>query len=406
MQSFLARLDTIRRDLRTIASDLTGRGRAPSFTLRTPSARHLLASAGAAPSARALLAPRPLRITRVVRETADCISVFISDPQGRRIAFVPGQFFTVLVPVGGEVLRRAYSISSMPDPDGAAAEVSITIKRLPGGRASNHLNDHAREGDLLEILGPSGSFTAAPDAEGRRHVVLIGGGSGVTPLMSIARTLLAREPQSHVSLVYGNRREEDILFRAALDALATEYPDRFTRRFVLDAPPPGWTGGAGMLDQGNILRELSALPQPPELGPDATEYYVCGPEGMMAAAREALLARGVPTSRIREERFSAPARRAAPPASDTPQTVTIRLDGAERKVVALAGQTLLEAGLAGALPMPYSCSMGGCGACKVKLVAGSVASEEPNCLRDEERGEGFVLACVSRPSSACAVEIP
>jgi ferredoxin-NADP reductase len=403
--SILARLDTLRRDLRTISADLTGRARLPPFTLRSPSARHLLASASTAP--RAQIATRPLRITRVERETADCVSLYLADPQGRRIAFVPGQFFTVLVPIrGGEVLRRAYSISSMPDADGAAAEVGITIKRLPEGRASNHLNDHAREGDLLEILGPSGGFTTAPDADLRRHVVLIGGGSGITPLMSIARSLLAREPHSHVSLVYGNRREQDIIFRAAIDALAAENPGRFTRRLVLDEPPPGWTGGAGMLDEQNVDRELSALPQPPDLDPEGTEYYVCGPEGMMAAARHALTGRGVPTSRIREERFSAPARRTAPVAPDTPQPVTIRIGGADRKVVALAGQTLLEAGLAGSLQMPYSCSMGGCGACKVKLVSGTVASEEPSCLRDEERGEGFVLACVSRATSPCAVEIP
>jgi ferredoxin-NADP reductase len=403
----LTRLDTIRRDLRTIAADFTGRDRLPAFTLRGPSARHLLASATMVPSARALLAPRPLRITRIERETHDCVSIHLADPKNRRIVFVPGQFFTVLVAIaGGEVLRRAYSISSAPDSDGAAAEVTITVKRIAGGHASNHLNDHAREGELLEILGPSGNFTTAPDINLRRHVVLVGGGSGITPLMSIARALLAREPSTHVSLVYGNRREEDIIFRSAIDALAAEHPARFTRRLVLDEPPPGWTGGRGMLDRDNVDRELNALPQPPDLGHDSSEYYVCGPEGMMAAAREALLGRGVPTSRIREERFSAPARRTAPVTPDAPQPVTIRIEGAERKVLALAGQTLLEAGLAGSLPMPYSCSMGGCGVCKVKLVSGSVASEEPNCLRDEERGEGFVLACVSRATSPCALEIP
>jgi ring-1,2-phenylacetyl-CoA epoxidase subunit PaaE len=127
---------------------------------------------------------------------------------------------------------------------------------------------------------------------------------------------------------------------------------------------------------------------------------------MMQAVREALGARGVPSSSIREERYSSPGRRVRPEAPLVPQRVLLRLGGVERSVVAKAGQTLLEAGLEASLPMPFSCSMGGCAACRVKLVQGDVVSEEPNCLSSNERRDGFVLACISRPASTCTVEVP
>jgi ring-1,2-phenylacetyl-CoA epoxidase subunit PaaE len=401
-QALVTRLDTIRRDVRTILAGFTGERRAP-FTTRVPLARHLLESTHPA-SVSALLAPRVMRVADVTRETADAVSLRLVDPTGRRISFVPGQFFTVLVALpGGEVLRRAYSISSAPDEDGAAAEVTITIKRLRGGRASNHLNDTVREGDVLQVLGPSGSFTMTPDPTARRHLVLFAGGSGITPLMSITRTLLAREPESRISLVYGNRGEADVIFRGSLAALARTEEDRFTLRHVLSEPPPGFSGRTGILDVPTVLAEFDALG---ENLPEPAAYYVCGPEPMMAATREALLSRGVSPSQIREERFSAPARRTAPETPKAAEHVRIHVRGAARDVVAAPGQTLLEAGLARSLPMPFSCTMGGCGACKVKLLRGEVASEEPNCLSEEERAEGFVLACVTRATSPCEVEVP
>ncbi|MDI1449913.1 ferredoxin--NADP reductase [Polyangium sp. 6x1] len=403
--TIVVRLEALVRDVRTVLNDLTGVRPAP-YAVRKPLARHLIAVTPS-PTPSAGITPRRLRVTRVVRETPDAVSLSLTDPEGRRIAFVPGQFFTVLVTLAsGDVLRRAYSISSVPDEDGAAAEVTITIKRMPGGRASNHLNDAITEGDILDVLGPSGSFTVTPDPAARRHLVLLAGGSGITPLASITRTTLAREPGARVTLVYGNRGERDIIFREALESLAEAHADRFTLRHVLSEPPAGFTGRTGLLDRDNVTRELDAIAASSGLDADATAYYVCGPEPMMAAAREALLARGVDPARIHEERFSAPARRTAPalPAASAP--IEIRVRGRAKTVTAAPGQTLLEAGLAASLPMPFSCTMGGCGVCKVKLLSGNVTSEEPNCLNEEEKNQGFVLACVSRAAAPCAVEVP
>lgn len=389
-----SRLEVIADDVRMIVGGWSGHT-PPPFLRREPLARHVLAT-----PTRDVLATRKLKVCRVVRETPDAVSLFLVDPTGQRISFIPGQFFTVLVTLpSGEVLRRAYSISSTPDADGAVAEARITIKRISGGMASNHLNDHATEGMTLEVLGPSGSFTTKFIETNQRHLVLFAGGSGITPLMSLAMTVLAREPSSRVSLVYGNRSISDVIFRDELDALLRNHSDRFVVHHVLTNAPDGFLGRTGLLDREHAAAELDLLPP-------ADEYFVCGPEPMMHAVREALEMRGVAASSIREERYSSPGRRVKQDVPLVPQRMLVRQGSSERNVLVKAGQTLLEAGLEAGFAMPFSCSMGGCAACRVRLVEGEVVSDEPNCLSADEKREGFVLACVSRPSSACVVEVP
>lgn len=392
-----SRVETLRDDVRMVVTGLSGQT-PPPFVTRKPLARHLLATP--ASSTRDLLATRTVHVTRVVRETPDAVSLYLADPTGRRIAFVPGQFFTVLVTLpNGDVLRRAYSVSNTPDEDGTVQQARITIKRIAGGVASNLLNDTAKEGAAFEVLGPSGNFTTTFESTASRHLVLFAGGSGITPLMSIAATLLAREPASRVSLVYGNRSQTDVIFHDELDALVKKYPERFVVHHVLTNPAPGFVGRTGLLDRACATAELETLPA-------ADAYFVCGPEPMMQAVREALVARGIAPSVIREERYSSPARRVRPDVPLVPQRMLIRQRGVEHEVFAKAGQTLLEAGLEASIPMPFSCSMGGCGACRVQVVKGEVVSEEPNCLSADEQSAGVVLACVSRASSACTLEVP
>ena len=394
------RYTALKRDAAMLAGTLAGRNPPPLVARRERSRPVTVLSPATAPGLHA----RPLRVARVVRETADVVTLVLEDPTGAPISFLPGQFFTVLITVDGQPLRRAYSASCAPGAEGAS-RVALTIKRVPGGRVSNHLNDHAVQGMPLEVLGPSGAFTPEPSGGEPRHLVLLAGGSGITPLMSIARAVLATEPATHVSLVYGNRREADVIFREALDALARERPGRFVLRHVLAEPPVGWDGGVGLMDRHRVEEELAVLPIHPG---EPAAYFVCGPEGMMREARAALLARGVPPERIREERFTQPHLRPATPAvpeGTGPAAVEVHLRGTVRHVSAPAGGTLLEAGLGAGLPMPYSCAMGGCGACKVTLRSGEVRMEEPNCLTGEERARGQVLACVARPVTAVTVEV-
>jgi ferredoxin-NADP reductase len=270
---------------------------------------------------------------------------------------------------------------------------------------SRHLVGHAHEGDAIDVLGPSGAFTPAP-ARGARLLVLVGGGSGITPLSSIARTLLASEPETRIALVYGNVALEDVIFKESLDALAGEHPGaphRFRVRHVLEQPPPGWTGGTGRLDGAALARELDALDDPDLPG---AEYFLCGPAPMMAANRACLEQRGVAPSRIREERFVSAHAVPGAPASTKAHEVTLRMRGGERRVIVGGGRTILETALDAAVDMPFSCAVGGCGTCRVRLAAGSVAMDEPNCLSADERAAGYVLACVSRPTSPCTLEVP
>jgi len=363
-------LENLGRDLRALTNSWTGKRPAP-FSRRVALGRHahILASGPA---------ERPARIGAITRETADAVSLEIVEDAP--IAFVPGQFLTLVVRIDGEVHRRAYSISTAPH-DG---RVTITVKRIAGGRVSSYLVERAREGEAVEILGPSGSFGFAPEASVARRLVLVGGGSGITPLFSIARAVLHVEPRSRITLLLGNRSNDDIIFRERLAELAQD--DRFSVRHVLG-------------ERLDCERELQSI----EL--DDADVYICGPEQLMAAARAAVLARGVDKARVHEEKFTSPTQRSVT-LPIAPQKINLKVDGVIRTVTATPGQTLLEAGLAAGAPMPYSCTMGGCAACKVRVLDGDVASEEPNCLTAEEREKGYVLACVSRATSTATIEVP
>ena len=378
------------RDASMVARRIAGK-RPPPFTSKSRDEHLKVRADDAAVRMTALLAPRTVRVARVERETPDAVTLVLEDPAGAPFRFTPGQFFTLLVPIGDEVLRRAYSASS----DARETErVALTVKRVASGVVSNHVNDHVREGDLLQVLGPSGSFVAQPTPEAQRHLVLLAGGSGITPMMSIARTVLAVEPRTRVTLVYGNRGEGDVIFRAAIDEIARVHGARFAVRHVLSDAPAGWKGGVGILEERVVHAELEAC------GPlegDAV-FYVCGPEPMMRACRAVLRARGVADERVLEERFNMPHLRTRAAAIDVgTQLLTIRTSGSGvREVYVAPEQTMLEAGLSAGIPMDYSCAMGGCAACKVRLCDGEVEMEEPNCLTSGEREEGYVLACVSR----------
>ncbi len=385
--ALVARLRSLRRDLAAVAATFGARPPAPVVKTTAPVSS---------------LTPRRLRIARIVRETADAVSLVLEDPTGAPIPFAPGQFFTLHVPIGGEVHKRAYSASSNAL-DGS--RVAVTVKRVADGRVSRHLVGHAHEGDPIDVLGPSGSFTPAP-AKGPRSLVLVGGGSGITPLSSIARTLLASEPDTRVVLVYGNASLEEVIFKESLDALAEEHAGqgaRFRVRHVLQHPPPGWTGGTGLLDGAALARELDALGDPDAA---AAEYILCGPAPMMAAVRACLEQRGIAPPQIREERFVSAHALPGAPASAEAHEVTVRMRTGEHRLVVPAGRTILETALDAGVDMPFSCAVGGCGTCRVHLARGSVAMDEPNCLSADERAGGYVLACVSRPSSPCTLEVP
>ncbi len=375
--SLRGRFDALRRDLRMVIGELRGDSPSPLVT-RKPRAYPRSATAAAA---------RPMVVRELRRETADATTLVLADPTGAVVTWVPGQFLTLMVTIDGQVLRRAYSINS-------DVELAVTSKRIPGGRVSTHLNEHIRVGDTIPVLGPSGEFKVPPDA---RELVLIAGGSGITPIMAIARA--ARKSGLRAALIYGNRTAADIIFRTELDRLGV--PVRHVLEVAENVPRTvSDTAGRptlGRLDRATLAGELDAIAPGAE-----AHYFVCGPAPVMAAAREELQARGVPAARVHEERFATAERKVR---ARTTQRLTVRRGPLVSDVVVAPDATLLDAALAAGVTMPYSCAMGGCGACAVDLVAGDVDLDEPNCLSPDERARGRILACVARPCGPCTVAV-
>ena len=394
-RSWNAALEQLRRDVHVLRRRAAGHGMPPLVT-RAPSQDRSSRSATHGRSPRT--EGRELAVAGVVVEAGGAVTLVLRDPEGRAFDFRPGQFFTVLTDVGGEVVHRNYSASNAP----GEPELHLTIKTKEGGRVSPLLT-LLQPGDRLRVRGPFGSFVvdAAHDADvhGPRRLVLVAGGAGITPLVSIARTVLAREPTAEIALVYANRRGADVIFGAALDALARDHGERFALLHV-----------TGPLDRTTASRALDALPLASH---PHVRFFVCGPDGMRDEVLAALAARGIAERAIAIERFSIGPRpqvatsSAALAAAVGPgaRPVAIRVKDRTHRTTALPGATVLEAGLAAGAAMPFSCAVGGCGACKVKVLEGSVEVDEPNCLTDAERAAGFVLACVGRPCGPCVVEV-
>lgn len=342
---------------------------------------------------------RAVKVVDVVHETADAVSIYLTEEDGSPITFKPGQFLSVDVTIDGERLRRAYSLASACLPD---VPTHVTVKRIADGRVSNRLNDTLKAGDTLSVLGPSGNFTVEPIAINERHFVMVAGGSGITPIMSLLETVLHLEKRSRVTLIYGNRSWDDIIFRDRLTGLIEEFGERLAVDHVLQNPPEEWSGGQGVLSDNVLLERLAALGIEDD---GMLRYFICGPTPMMDAGHEVFARMGVDAARIAEERFTHPEDRHGSLGSDKMELVVVSRDGSDHGIQVAPGQTILEAALAAGLDMPFSCAMGGCGACRVRQRDGEIQMEEPNCLSRSEEEQGYILTCVGRPLAQSRIEV-
>ena len=330
---------------------------------------------------------REVRIAEVRRETPSAVTLVLEDAGSPGVFdFRPGQFFTLVTDIDGRPVRRAYSASSAP----GASRLEVTVKRVEGGRFSTHVHRNLRAGDRLSVRGPSGSFHADPAAA--HEVVLIAAGSGVTPMMSMIRTLLAAPEAGRITLLYSNRDEQEVIFSDELLRLAKENPGRLSVTHIL-------TRHHGRLDFAGVRGWLT------ELAPsDDARYYLCGPEALMDTVQGVLTEFGVPGDRVHHERYTSGADTTT--ATTVPQEMVVENDNHEvGSVVVEPGQTLLDAGLAAGLPMPYSCTVGNCGDCMVRLRAGEVAMNGPNCLTPQQKSDGYILTCVGCPLSKVTLDI-
>ena len=334
----------------------------------------------------ALPGERRLRVLAVRAETAEAVSLVLERPAG--VSYEAGQFVTLVLTVGGQELRRSYSLSSSPLDDGPLV---ITVKKVEGGAASSWLHTKPEVGATLRVRGPSGSFTyGAADAPGR--LVLVGGGSGITPLMGILRTALQATPHVPIVLLYANRSPADVIFRDELARLEAQHP-QLTVTHVLEQPGQDLPGHEGRITPVHLETAL---------GPDVAQarVYLCGPAPLMAEAETALRALGLPATRLLQERFSS----VRPTVEPTGARRLYRLRVGGREVEAASDRTLLDSATDGQISLDFSCTMGGCGACKALLVEGEVVLDEPNCLSEAERAAGLVLTCSARPRSDVVIE--
>ena len=342
-----------------------------------------------------------LTIKDVRPETADAITVAFDVPPALRDAyrFTQGQFLTLRETLDGEDVRRSYSVCvGVPDYE-ARGELRVAIKRVAGGRFSNWANEALRPGRAIDVMTPDGRFFTALDPSSARHYVGFAGGSGITPMLSLIRTVLAAEPRSAFTLVYGNRTVASIMFLEELEALKNTYIDRLRLIHVLSDEPQEVDLLSGLLDAGRcgeLVRTALA-------GETIDEAFVCGPAPMMDAAEAALRGAGVPQERIHVERFGTPAPSGAPKpvAIDAPAAkVVIVIDGKERHLrVPFEGQAILDAGLAAGAALPYACKGGVCCTCRAKVLEGEVRMDKNYTLEPKEIAAGFVLTCQSHPVS-------
>jgi ring-1,2-phenylacetyl-CoA epoxidase subunit PaaE len=345
----------------------------------------------------------PLKVLRVVKETADASTIVFEKPADALWHYKAGQYLTLKLNVGGESIRRAYSLCTSPYVD---SEMAVTVKRVDLGRASTFIHTTLKAGDVIEVFPPMGNFTVVPDPSKARHIVLVGGGSGITPLMSIIKTIMATEPSSRISLIYGNKDEESIIFRKEIDALADAQPDRFRVIHILVEPTSAWLGMKGLPMRHVILGIVQNIMSADTL---PKSYWICGPAPMMEEAQAAFGFLGIGRELIHRENFTAALpeindeAKAAAEAKRGDYTITVRLDGAEKKILVKNTQTVLEAVIAEGMDPPFACQMGVCCTCRALRISGKVEMEEDEGLSDSEIADGYILTCQSHPLTADVV---
>lgn len=336
-----------------------------------------------------------LRIAEVRRETPEAVSLRFDVPPtlGADYAFVQGQHLTLRTELEGEDVRRSYSICAGAD-DG---ELRVAIKRVPGGAFSTWAHDRLAVGDEIDVMTPHGGFHTPLDLAQRKRYVAFVAGSGITPVLSLIRTTLAREPGSRFTLVYGNRRLQDTMFHEALEDVKDRYLERFTLYKLFSRESQDVALFNGRLDGAKARAFIDTLIPVDRID----EAFICGPGGMIDEVESALLEAGVPSNHVHVERFGVPA--SAPtlhvePGDAASARIVIVLDGTSREIEYRESDgAVLDAALKAGIDLPYSCKGGMCCTCRAKVLEGKVRMDKNYSLEAPDVAAGFVLTCQSHP---------
>jgi len=342
----------------------------------------------------------PLTVTDVRRETRDAVVVTLAPSEEDRAVFdfTQGQYLTFRRKFDNEELRRSYSICAGKD----EGVLKVGIKRVDGGCFSTWINDNLKAGDTLEAMPPMGAFFTALEPEVAKHYLGFAGGSGITPVLSIIKTVLSREPRARFTLVYANRQISSIMFREELEDLKNLYLGRLSVLHVLESEAQDIDLFTGRVDADKCAALFKSWI---DIKSVATAF-ICGPEPMMLAIAAALRSHGLRDEQIKFELFASSqpgrARRKVEQAAGGDQAAaceaTVTLDGATRTFrFPKHGQSLLDAALENAMDAPYACKAGVCSTCRAKVIEGEVEMETNHALEDYEVRQGYVLTCQCYP---------
>ncbi|ANS78459.1 Phenylacetate-CoA oxygenase/reductase, PaaK subunit [Serinicoccus hydrothermalis] len=347
-----------------------------------------------------------LTVSRVDRLTDQAVAISFEIPEELReeFEFEPGQHLTVRATIDGQDARRSYSCCISRAQSRERGEVRVATATVPGGLMSTWLNEQARPGDTMQVMSPMGSFTCPTQPTATRHHVGIAAGSGITPVLSLLTTALEEEPHSRVTLVFGNRRTDSVMFLEELMDLKNRFPGRFTLLNVLSREPQEAELLTGRIDREKV-EQLMATFIPED---QVDEWYLCGPFGMVETVQEVLAERGVDAEHVHHEIFhvdgeGAPVTEPVPaepadPGAPPEAVATVTLDGRTTTVpMPSAAETILAATLRERPDAPFSCTGGVCGTCRAKVTDGEVRMDRNYALEPDEVDRGYRLMCQSHP---------
>ena len=348
-----------------------------------------------------------LVVSEVRPETADCVSVAFDVPSDlqKDYSYIQGQHLTLKLTIDGKEVRRSYSICSPATIAGLKEPMRIAVKRVKNGVGSNYVNEKIKKGDTIEVMTPMGNFHTELKNTNRKHYTLFAGGSGITPMLSIIRTTLIAEPNSKLTLFYGNFNEEATIFKKQIDELVAANAGRLTVHYVFEKPQ---TAGfpselTGMLTKDVVKTLLSKYV---ERNP-VIEYFICGPGPMMDNVKEVLENNNVNRNFIHIEYFTSIVEEVKKDTSSGPgaiSEITVIMDGTETTFqLSSNGDAILDAAIDAGVDAPFSCKGAVCATCRAKVKEGKVEMAMNYALTDDEVASGYILTCQSHPASPVVV---
>ena len=329
-----------------------------------------------------------LRLREIIRETDDAKTFVFETSGGSTLNYKAGQFLTFLIDMHGHEVRRSYSMSSAP---GVDAFPAITVKRVPNGEISRFWIDTVKTGDTFKVLAPSGRFVLEKEDAGARDIVLIGAGSGITPLFSLLKQTLTQEPESRVTLIYASRNVRNTLFWAQITDWQERFPERLRVIHIHSQPAEDWAGIQGRI---NNTRLEQLVAKSIRFKREDARFFICGPFELMRSAGITLHFMGFHSEQIRKENFVIPSPPPPPPVSN-PHRITLDFRGSKYGLLVPAHSTVLDAALAEGIQLPYSCKGGRCASCAAVCTSGKVHMSVNEVLTDRDLTEGWILTCSS-----------